>query len=54
MAKPLVSGVLWERIAPLLPAQPPKPAGEIPLRKNADEPVADGWTSVCHHHDTRD
>ncbi|HYI15355.1 MAG TPA: IS5 family transposase [Thermomicrobiales bacterium] len=30
MAKPLVSNALWERIEPLLPAEPPKPKGGRP------------------------
>ena len=30
MAKPLVSDALWERIEPLLPAEPPKPKGGRP------------------------
>jgi transposase len=30
MAKPLVSDVLWEAIAPLLPPEPPKPKGGRP------------------------
>lgn len=30
MAKPLVSDELWEIIAPLLPAEPPKPQGGRP------------------------
>lgn len=30
MAKPLVSDELWERIRPLLPAEPPKPKGGRP------------------------
>ena len=30
MAKPLVSDALWERIAPLIPPEPPKPHGGRP------------------------
>jgi len=30
MAKPLVSDALWDRIEPLLPPEPPKPAGGRP------------------------
>ncbi len=30
MARPLVSDALWERIAPLLPPEPPKPKGGRP------------------------
>lgn len=32
MAKPLVSDELWERIAPLLPPEPPKPDGGRPRK----------------------
>ena len=30
MPKPLVSDVLWEAVAPLLPPEPPKPKGGRP------------------------
>ena len=36
MAKPLLSEALWERVEPLIPAEPPKPKGgrpRVPARK---------------------
>jgi len=33
MSKPLVPDALWETIAPLLPAEPPKPKGGRPASR---------------------